>query len=163
MKKLVTLMLAVMLVMTLVPAYAAADASTKDTVVVATSVEPTVYFMQHSELGQKASFAKDCAILYNIYDMLFVINDNGEFEPRLGLGYTVSDDGLTYTVEIRDDAYFSNGEKVTAEDVAFSANLMKEQVPNNARGMFTNFEVAEVVDDTHVSYTLSAPFAPYPK
>lgn len=162
MKKLVTLMLAVMLVMTLVPAYAAADASTKDTVVVATSVEPTVYFMQHSELGQKASFAKDCAILYNIYDMLFVINDNGEFEPRLGLGYTVSDDGLTYTVEIRDDAYFSNGEKVTAEDVAFSANLMKEQVPNNARGMFTNFEVAEVVDDTHVSYTLSAPFAAFP-
>ena len=65
-------------------------------------------------------------------------------------------------MEIRDDAYFSNGEKVTAEDVAFSANLMKEQVPNNARGMFTNFEVAEVVDDTHVSYTLSAPFAAFP-
>lgn len=134
----------------------------KDSVTIATTLEPSVFFMQHSELGTTASFTKDCTVLYNIYDMLFVINDEGEFTPRLGVDYTVSDDGLEYVVEIRDDAYFSNGDKVTAEDVAFSANLCAETVPPNMKGMFTNFASAEVVDETHVKYILSAPFAAFP-
>lgn len=161
MKKRVLSMLCVgMLALGSLSVYGAEEA--KDSVVVVTALEPSVFFMQHAEIGTQASFAKDCTVLYNIYDTLFVINNDGEFTPRLGTDYTVSEDGLEYVVTIRDDAYFSNGDKVTAEDVAFSANLMKEQVPPNAKGMFTNFEVAEVVDDTHVKYTLSAPFAAFP-
>lgn len=160
-KKVMSLLLVGMMAMGSLTGYAE-EAGGKDSVVIATAVEPSVFFMQHSEIGTQASFAKDCTVLYNIYDMLFVFNDEGEFTPRLGTEYTVSEDGLEYVVTIRDDAVFSNGDPVTAEDVAFSANLMKEQVPPNARGMFTNFDTAEVVDDTHVKYILSAPFAAFP-
>jgi peptide/nickel transport system substrate-binding protein len=38
----------------------------------------------------------------------------------LATGYTVSDDGLTYTVTMRQDAHWSDGEPVTAWDVKFS-------------------------------------------
>lgn len=41
----------------------------------------------------------------------------GELEPELAKSWTVSDDKLTYTFELRDDVYFHNGDKLTAEDV----------------------------------------------
>ncbi|RXZ69298.1 ABC transporter substrate-binding protein [Fusobacterium necrophorum] len=40
--------------------------------------------------------------------------------------YTVSDDGLVWTFDLHDDFKFSNGEPVTAEDVKFSYEMLKE-------------------------------------
>ena len=40
--------------------------------------------------------------------------------------YKVSDDKLTWTVTIRDDAKFTDGEKLTAEDVAFTYETTKK-------------------------------------
>lgn len=38
----------------------------------------------------------------------------------LGTDWTISEDGLVYTVTLRDDAFWSDGEPITAEDVKFS-------------------------------------------
>lgn len=40
--------------------------------------------------------------------------------------YTVSDDGLVWTFDLHGDFKFSNGEPVTAEDVKFSYEMLKE-------------------------------------
>ncbi len=40
--------------------------------------------------------------------------------------YTVSEDGLIWTFDLHDDFKFSNGEVVTAEDVKFSYEMLKE-------------------------------------
>lgn len=40
--------------------------------------------------------------------------------------YTVSDDGVVWTFDLHDDFKFSNGEPVTAEDVKFSYEMLKE-------------------------------------
>lgn len=40
--------------------------------------------------------------------------------------YTISDDGLVWTFNLHDDFKFSNGEPVTAEDVKFSYEMLKE-------------------------------------
>ena len=40
--------------------------------------------------------------------------------------YTVSDDGLVWSFNLHDDFKFSNGEPVTAEDVKFSYEMLKE-------------------------------------
>ena len=37
-----------------------------------------------------------------------------------------SDDGLTWTVTIRDDVVFTDGEKLTAGDVAFTYNTLRD-------------------------------------
>lgn len=61
---------------------------------------------------------------------LNVVND-------LATGYEVSADGLTWTVTIRDDARFSDGEAVTAGDVAYTFNTAA------ARGGLTDVTVLE--------------------
>ncbi|MDO4292960.1 MAG: ABC transporter substrate-binding protein [Eubacteriales bacterium] len=76
------------------------------------------------------------------------------FENDLATGYELSPDGLTWTFTIRDDARFTDGEKVTARDVAFTLETAKA-----AQGSvdLTYMESAVAKDDTTVVITLSAP------
>ena len=46
------------------------------------------------------------------------------FEKDLATDYKLSEDGLTWTFKVRDDAYFTDGEKLTAEDVAGKVPVM---------------------------------------
>ena len=54
---------------------------------------------------------------------------------------TVSEDGLTWTVRIRDDAVFSNGEKLTAEKVKAAIERNYENIAT-AKAAFTLSEIA---------------------
>lgn len=76
------------------------------------------------------------------------------FEYDLATDYVLSSDGLTWTFIIRDDAYFTDGEKVTASDVAFTLETAKA-----AQGSvdLTYMESAVAKDDTTVVVTLSKP------
>ncbi|MCM1381088.1 MAG: ABC transporter substrate-binding protein, partial [Muribaculaceae bacterium] len=47
------------------------------------------------------------------------------FENDLATDYSLSDDGLVWTFKIRDDVTFTDGEKLTAADVAFTLNTAK--------------------------------------
>ena len=51
---------------------------------------------------------------------------DNNFVNDLARNYTISDDLKTYTVTIRDDVNFTDGSKLTANDVAFSYNKAKE-------------------------------------
>ena len=53
-----------------------------------------------------------------IYDMLFSVNKQYEVKPQMAEGYTVSDDGRTYLIKLRDGLKFHNGEPVRAQDCA---------------------------------------------
>ncbi len=76
------------------------------------------------------------------------------FENDLATEYHLSDDGLTWTFLLRDDAYFTDGEKVTASDVAFTLETAKA-----AQGSvdLTYMEHAIAQDDRTVVITLSKP------
>ena len=45
---------------------------------------------------------------------------NSKLVPELIVSQSVSADGLTYTLKLRDNAYFHNGRKMTADDVIWS-------------------------------------------
>jgi len=85
--------------------------------------------------------------------------------PDLEIGYdlatsiTVSDDGMLWTVTIRDDAYFTDGEKLTAEDVAFTYNTVKEKSTLND---FTMLDRAEAADETTVLFHMTRPYSIFP-
>jgi peptide/nickel transport system substrate-binding protein len=53
-----------------------------------------------------------------IYDLLFGVTAKLEVRPQMAEGYTVSDDGRTYTIKLRDGLKFHNGEPVRAQDCA---------------------------------------------
>ena len=55
-------------------------------------------------------------ILDHVYEGLMKRNEKSEIVPGMAESYTMSDDGLTYTFKIREDAKWSNGDAVTAQD-----------------------------------------------
>lgn len=75
-------------------------------------------------------------------------------ENDLATSYSLSDDGLTWTFTIREDAYFTDGEKLTASDVAFTLETAKA-----AQGSvdLTYMDSAVARDDSTVEITLSKP------
>ena len=85
--------------------------------------------------------------------------------PDLTIGYdlatdtSVSEDGLTWTVTIRGDVKFTDGEPLTAGDVAFTYNTVKETSSVND---FTMLDRAEALDDTTVVFHMTRPFSIWP-
>lgn len=57
-----------------------------------------------------------------IQSTLIVTNADMSFSNDLATDYSCSEDGLTWTFAIREDAVFSDGEPLTAADVAFTIN-----------------------------------------
>lgn len=71
----------------------------------------------------------------------------------------VSEDGMTWTVTIRDDVKFTDGEPLTAEDVAFTYNTVKE---NSTVNDFTMLKEAVAVGDTTVEFLMERPYSIWP-
>jgi peptide/nickel transport system substrate-binding protein len=93
-----------------------------------------------------------------VYDTPIAVTVDGDFVPELATDWSPSEDGLTWTLTIRDDAVFHDGEPVTAEDVAFSMQLYKDTedfpyLPSYA----SYFETIEATDGTTVELTTAEP------
>jgi len=59
-------------------------------------------------------------VLRNLFEGLYNEDGNGELVPGVALEHEVSEDGKTYTFKLRDDAKWSNGDPVTANDFVYS-------------------------------------------
>ena len=99
---------------------------------------------------------------YTLYELMYDtpigITSDGEYVPELATDWGVSEDGLTWTLTIRDDATFHDGEPLTAEDVAYSLNLYKatEDFPFLA-SYPAIYETIEALDETTVELTTADP------
>lgn len=78
------------------------------------------------------------------------------FECDLATGYECSDDGLTWTFQLRGDAKFSDGQPVTARDAAFTLNTIRES--KNAQADLSMVRDAVAPDDAMLVVTLSKPY-----
>ncbi len=97
------------------------------------------------------------------HDTLVRINRiSGDLEPRLAEGWTATDDGLTYTLNLRRDVRFSDGAPFTAADVLFSFAAAYSE---NSR-LIDVLSVAgkplgvSAPDDHTVAVRFPSPFAP---
>lgn len=59
------------------------------------------------------------------YDPLWRLDETGQPVPCLVEDWSLSSDRLTWTIRIRRDAVFSDGQPLTAQDVMFSYDLMR--------------------------------------
>lgn len=59
-------------------------------------------------------------ILRDLFEGLMAQDGDGNLVPGVATGYTVSDDKLTYTFTLRDNAKWSNGEPVVAGDFEYA-------------------------------------------
>ncbi len=69
----------------------------------------------HLAVGNSAAI-----ILYDIFTGLMTLDAAGKVVPGVAKSYTVSDDGLVYTFNLRDGAVWSDGSPLTAEDFVYS-------------------------------------------
>ncbi|MFD2045324.1 peptide ABC transporter substrate-binding protein [Ornithinibacillus salinisoli] len=78
-----------------------------------------------------ASDTTSSAVLYQTFEGLTRINNDGEVEPAMAEALPeVSEDLTTYTFKIREDATWSNGDPVTAQDFEYAWKWVLD--PENA-------------------------------
>lgn len=96
-----------------------------------------------------------------IYSGLMRWDPTEKFTPDLAESLSVNEDGTVYTLKIRDDAKFHNGEEVRARDVLFTINAI--QNPSYRSPLADQFYNVTVVqeDDKTVSFILETAFAPF--
>ncbi|MFD2114884.1 ABC transporter substrate-binding protein [Paenibacillus yanchengensis] len=121
-------------------------ADSKDSLVLAIGSEPesgfdpiTGWGMYGSPLFQSTLFKRD--------NDLKIVND-------LATSFQVSDDGRKWTVTIRDDVLFSDGEQLQAEDVQFTFEMAKR---SGSTIDLTNLTNVEAIGDNEVVFYLEQP------
>lgn len=118
---------------------------------------------------QVSTAVNDFRILVNIYDGLVRYADGTlEVEPALATDWTISDDGLTYTFNLREGVTFHDGTPFNAEAVKFNFDrMLDEDHPYYDTGPFPlsfNFSAVDsvnVIDEHTVEFVLTEPFAPF--
>lgn len=109
---------------------------------------------------------------------LYRLGENNDPIPALAKSEDISDDGLTYTFHLREDALWSNGDPVTAHDFVFSwrrnvdptsgaaYSYLFEDIKNASEIIAGERPLEELgvkaLDDTTLEVTLETPIAYFP-
>lgn len=96
-----------------------------------------------------------------IYESLLTFDFDLTPQPQLATSWEVSEDGLTYTFHLVENAKWHDGEPFTAADVVFSCDVMLKEVHPRARANFDRCESITAPDDYTVVFQLKEPFAPF--
>ena len=72
------------------------------------------------------SAAYDGYIVDMVFDKLILMDVNGEYQPSAAESFEFSEDKKDITFKMRKDMTFSDGEKVTADDVVFTYKFMSD-------------------------------------
>lgn len=105
-----------------------------------------------------AAFRQDFQVLAAHLDPLVWIDEvTMEPTPWLAERWEWTDDGETITYTLRDDVAWHDGDPLTAEDVAFSLTVHRDDVDSAVRNLFTTMEAAEALDERTVRVRLTSP------
>lgn len=71
-------------------------------------------------------------------------NDDGKIVPSLATEINIKDNGIEYEFKIREDAYWSDGSRITAEDIReFFKELLKEESDENIKSFLNVYGAKE--------------------
>jgi peptide/nickel transport system substrate-binding protein len=92
----------------------------------------------------------------SIYDNLVIFDNEGALQPNAAKSWEYSEDLLSLTMTLRDDLTFADGDPITAEAAAATADYIKNSTGPN-RGAFQSLESVEATDERTVVYNLTEP------
>src|SRR5512135_2560174 len=91
-----------------------------------------------------------------IYDYLIDPTVTDKLVPRLAKSWSVSDDGLQYTFNLVENVKFHDGKALTADDVVFSFNRLRDpKIGSPKVSIFQNVKDIKAVDANTVLFTLA--------
>jgi peptide/nickel transport system substrate-binding protein len=97
-----------------------------------------------------------------IFSSLLVRDSDGGLEHDLAEGYGMSEDGKTYTVEIKEGVKWHDGKGLTADDVIFTFNTIKDnQFKSPLRAGLSGVQIQRT-GDNELQFLLSEPYAAFP-
>jgi len=96
-----------------------------------------------------------------VYNGLMKIDPLGNLIPDLAESVILSEDGRQYTVKIRPDVYFHNGDLLTARDVIYTIGLIQDsELKSPLQGNWDGVTVAEI-NEHELTITTAKPYAPF--
>ncbi len=113
-------------------------------------------------LGIEAESYEMWALTYDY--MITYSSEDMSPQPGLAESWETSEDGLTWTFDIRDDVTWSDGEQLTADDIAFTYNRILDGGPESATwgSYLASVDTITAPDQTTVVLELSEPNAVLP-
>ncbi len=98
-----------------------------------------------------ALFTEAFTLFELVYDTPISIDPDGTFVPELATDWEISDDGLTYTLHLVDNAVFHDGTPMTSEDVKFTLETYRDNVDFPYQSSYPDvFTTIEAPDPTTV-------------
>jgi peptide/nickel transport system substrate-binding protein len=96
-----------------------------------------------------------------IYDGLMSLGADGVLVPDIAESVTVSEDGLTYNVLLKNSLKFHDGTPLTAQDVVFTVGRIQD--PLLASPLRSNFDgvAIEEIGEFEINFVLPEPYAPF--
>jgi peptide/nickel transport system substrate-binding protein len=103
----------------------------------------------------------DADLVSLIYSGLFTYDQNQELVPDLAQDVTTSIDKKTYTITLRNNVRWSDGEKFDADDVLYTFELIQNS--EAASPLYTSFQGVQIqkVNDYMVRFVLKDAFTPF--
>ena len=100
-------------------------------------------------------------VMYMVGDTLVALDyDLKTVKPLLAKSWTVSEDGKTYTFNLRDDVTFCSGKKFTAKDVVYTVNrVIDKETRSPFYWRMGKVKEVRAKDDFTVEYELEEPFS----
>jgi len=99
-----------------------------------------------------------------LFSSLYTYDTAGKLHGDLAESATPDKTGRIYSVKLRPDARWHDGRQLTAEDVVFTVNLMKNSETRAKRSLQATWEdvTVKAVDRTTLKFTLPAVYAAFP-
>ncbi len=108
-----------------------------------------------------ASSSAEIAASRLLFSSLFTYDATGHLHGDLAQSIQVDASGTNYTIKIRPNVYWHDGELLTARDVAFTVNLIKNPETRSPLRINWNDVTANAVDDTTIQFHLPAVYAAF--
>lgn len=94
-----------------------------------------------------------------VYSGLMRKDQNGDFIPDLAESYPeISPDGKTYTFTLKKNAKFHNGKKISADDIIFTIEKIKDPIVKSPRRLAWEGVSVSKIDEHTVVFTLTQPY-----
>lgn len=96
-----------------------------------------------------------------IFSSLLKYDKDSKLVNDLAEDYQISEDKKTYTVKVRSDAKWHDGNPLTAKDVFFTFKLIQDsKFKSTLRGDWQE-TTAELIDDQTIKFVLQEPYSPF--
>lgn len=88
----------------------------------------------------KTQIQSNYNMLMLVFEGLFMVQNDQRVVPVLAEGYTVSDDGLEYVIELKKNIRFHDGKVLTSKDVVYTMNNIDKYCPKY-NAVFDNIDM----------------------